>query len=126
MKNFNNSYTNNPELLWIYLLLILASMFFFLTINFLYYHSKIKKVKLLIVKFNAIEESSLRTPLVCNLCGCNRSYKELLAEAPFLIKFKFFFIFKVGFIKLLQVRCGNCNSRLIFYTEQSNSFRHLE
>jgi len=120
MKNLVNSYIDHPELIKIFLILLITFMIIVPIINLFIY--KIKKNNLqLMIKNNGITSNEpLNNSIKCNLCGSNRYIKELLYQMPLDSKFGLFFIKEYGFINLYQIRCGKCSSKLIRYTEQSD------
>lgn len=119
MKNLTGSYLANPEAFWIFLFFL---CFFMFAIPF-YHLFLIKRKK---IKFEILRNAYfLNFPkpqdevTSCNFCGSNRYKNELLAEVPLMAKFGLFFIKESGFCRLMQARCGKCNSRLFCFVEKS-------
>ena len=118
MKNFSVVYINHPEAFWIFLLFLLLSIFV-LPLFHLYLLRRKK------INFDTLKNAyCLSTPKLqdeittCNFCGSDRSKNELVAEVPLKAKFGFFFIKESGFCRLIQSRCGRCNTRLFCFIEK--------
>ena len=121
MNKFNNSYKDNPELIFIFLVVLFFFRFIVPLIRLYFNKRNFKKfMKLVDTLITGSSDSIINNSFtVCNFCGSNRFIKEIMIEVPHSSKYGFFFIKELGYIKLYKVRCGKCSSSLEYSIEKN-------
>jgi len=119
VKNLTGNYLAHPEVIWIFLLLFLFFMFAIPLYHlFLVKRKRIKFERLRDTHFSDLPKLQDEVSS-CDFCGSNRYKNELVIEVPLRAKFGLFFIKEYGYCRLMQARCGKCNTRLFCFVEES-------
>lgn len=120
MKNLFTSYIDHPELVWVFLTLLLLSMFLMPLLQCHFYRKKTKKLKKLAELSETVCSDSVKRKAACTLCSSQRVIEEVLFVSPLNVKYRFFFPKITGTTSLVQLRCGVCGTRLVSYLKNTN------
>jgi len=112
MKNLSNTYMNHPELVWIFLVILLLSMFLLPLWQCNSYRKKQNTLKKLAEKSVIVSEEEIKDKSVCTFCKSQRVIEEVIYVSPLSVKYALFFPRISGTSSLIQFRCGSCGTKL--------------
>ena len=112
MKNLSNIYMNQPELVWVFLVILLLSMFLLPLLQCNSYRKKQNTLKNLAERSVIVSEEAIKYKSVCTFCKSQRVIEEVIYVSPYSVKYALFFPKISGTTSLIQFRCGSCSTKL--------------
>jgi hypothetical protein len=110
---------NHPELVWVFLTILLLSMFLLPLLQCHLYRKKQGKLKKLAELIGNVCSDSTKSKVACNFCNSTRVIEEVLFVSPLNVKYRLFFPKISGTTSLVQLRCGVCGTGLVSFLQNT-------
>jgi len=110
---------NHPELVWVFLTILLLSMFLLPLLQCRFYRKKQNKLKKLAELSKTVCSDSTKSKVACTFCSSQRVIEEVLFDSPLNVKYRLFFPKTSGITSLVQLRCGVCGTGLVSYLQNT-------
>jgi hypothetical protein len=119
VKNLSRAYMNHPELVWVFLTILLLSMFLLPFLQCHFYRKKQNKLRKLSELSKTVCSDSTKSKVACTFCSSQRVIEEVLFVSPLNVKYRLFFPKTSGITSLVQLRCGVCGTGLVSYLQNT-------